>query len=524
MGSAYNTYENRISTNIAEGGISGRLSKDGGIMQFLGVPYARPPIGALRFRPAKSIAPWDGVKDCGQFGPRAPQPELSPRHLLFQFQGPNSAKLPQSEDCLYLNVWAPTKPRNAPLPVIVLLHGGGNRLGSGANAALNGASLARHGLVVITVNHRLGALGFLAHPALTADTGASGNYALTDVIEALGWIRRNVTHFGGDPKNVTLVGQSAGAAMVTALMTAPEARHLFLRVVATSGGRLDGGAMGHVPALAEAEAEGAERLSAFQVATADDLRALPAVALAALPGRWNLTIDGQTLREPITATFKAQKQAKASVMAGFTRDDASAYGVPEMQSVTGLHAAFQASYGARADEVAALYPAQTDAEAASQSFVYLRDRGFAYQPHQLARMHRAGGMGGAPVFLFRFDAVPALSEPEGGWLQSPPPGGFGAYHGAEIWYLLGNLDRAPFTASDADRALSDRMITALRAFAQTGDPNYATDTHWPPYLYGKLPREAMIFDTGACAVRPLDNLAALDLFHDLSTTQQESAA
>lgn len=524
MGQAKNKFENRISTNIAEGGISGRLSADGDVMQFLAIPYARPPIGAFRFRPAEPIAAWDGVRECAQFGPRAPQPELSPRHLLFQFQGPASAQLPQSEDCLTLNVWAPTRPRNAPLPVLVLLHGGGNRLGSGANTALDGAALARQGMVVITVTHRLGALGFLAHPALSQERGASGNYALTDVIEALRWVQRNAGSFGGDQRNVTLVGQSSGAAMIAALMAAPAARHLFLRVVATSGGRFDGGPMGHISDLSQAEAQGAERLSGLRAATAEDLRALPAAALVDLPGRWNLTIDGQTLTSSISETFKHQQQAKVSVMAGFTRDDASAYAEADLHSREGLLAAIRAEFAEQADAVAALYPAQTDAEARDQSFAYLRDRRFAYQAHELARMHRAGGFGGAPVFLFRFDAEPALSDPEGGWDQVPPPKGFGAYHGAELWYLLGNLDRAPFAVSDADRALSARMVAALAAFARTGDPNYADDTRWPPYLYGRLPREAMIFATQGCRAEPLDNLAALDLFHDLATSQQEIAS
>lgn len=521
MGKKATGFENRVSTNVEQGAISGRLSRDGDVMQYLGIPYAAPPVGPLRFRKAQPCAAWGDLRDCGGFAARAPQPDMPPRHLFYQFQGPDSATLPQSEDCLYLNIWAPTQPRNAPLPVVVLIHGGGNRFGSGANTSLHGEALARQGVVVVTVTYRIGALGFLAHPALSAEGEGSGNYALSDMIAALRWLNRNVAQFGGDKKNVTLMGQSAGAAMVAALMAAPDARHLFLRAVATSGGRFDGGPMGHLPSLAEAEADGVARTSDLNAATAEALRTLPAEALAALPGRWNLTVDGQLLTETITQTFKANRQAKASVMAGFTHDDASAYGEVALQTAEGLSATIAAEYGDKAGAVAALYPASADAEAKAQSFAYIRDRSFAYQPHQLARLHRAGG--GAPVFFFRFDAKPALPSPEGGWLQTPPDDGFGAYHGAEIWYLLGNLDRAPFAASEADRALSDQMVRALVAFLKTGDPNYAQGNRWPPYYYGRIPREAMIFDTEMPQARPLDNLAALDLFHDLTSGSQEDA-
>jgi para-nitrobenzyl esterase len=267
---------------IDSGLISGQTNSDG-VTSYLGIPFAMPPVGNLRWRPPQPVEPWNGVRKADHFGASCMQDEMGvrlPWSRGFMTQGPIS------EDCLYLNVWTPSRSGAKKLPVMVWIYGGGYSEGSSEVAVYNGEKLATKGVVVVTFNYRVGPLGFLAYPALTAESPhhASGNYGLLDQIAALKWVHRNIARFGGDPSKVTIFGQSAGAGSVGILMASPVAKGLFQRAITESGLGLFRGLDSRKP-LAEAEAQGvkyAERMGAHSLA---QLRALPSADFAkAIPG------------------------------------------------------------------------------------------------------------------------------------------------------------------------------------------------------------------------------------------------
>jgi para-nitrobenzyl esterase len=246
---------------VTGGLVSGVAEADGAVRAYKGIPFAAPPVGELRWRAPQPVISWDGVRIADRFGSVCQQP-LVPRDAimgLFSFDHPPECGM--SEDCLYLNVWTGARSAGERLPVIVWIYGGGHRVGGGSHPVSWGTNLARRGAVVVTFNYRVGALGFLAHPELTKETGTSGNYGCMDVIAALRWVRDNIAAFGGDPDCVTLYGQSAGAAEVSIMMASPQARGLFHRAIGGSGGRFDGGLMtAPMHGLAEAETAGASFL------------------------------------------------------------------------------------------------------------------------------------------------------------------------------------------------------------------------------------------------------------------------
>lgn len=525
-------HENPLTVGLSLGQIRGERDETG-VVSFKSVPFAAPPVGELRWAPAQPPIPWEGVRDATRFAPNPMQADMPRGSILAQFHhctdnhvagrqetgindpagkasnpGPD-VDHPMSEDCLYLNIWTPDLRFDATLPVLVFICGGGHRFGSASADVSNGAALAARGVIVVTLAYRVGAFGYLAHPELRSD-GTSGNYALSDVIAGLKWVQTHITDFGGDPKRVTVMGQSAGAAHVSALMAAPSAKGLFLRAVATSGGRMTGGPLGQLDDLKTAETKGVALAKSLGAQTARDLRALPASHLTKLQHQWNLIVDGKTLPTDIDTAFRTARQPKVPMMLGFTRDDGSAFPAPDMQSVTGFKAALHQQFP---DDIAAALIAQydlsDDAAALRSSYEFQRDTRFAYQVIQMARAHRANG--GAQCFVFRFDHAPRW--PEGTEFAQPtPPGGFGAYHGAELWYFFDNLDYAPFQVTRADRDLADDMASALVAFLRTADPNYAAPGSWSPYSYGKLPLVARHFGTAEPA-RRLDNQSVLDSLH-----------
>src|SRR6478672_3743919 len=300
---------------VDQGVLVGRVGE--GVSSFKGVPYARPPVGTLRWRAPQPAEGWDGERDAGEVGAICIQPPANGDTGV----GP----LPMSEDCLTLNVWAPAE-RAQPLPVMVWIHGGGFNNGSGTAALYDGTRLAKRGVVVATINYRLGRLGFFDHPALAAERGQGepgGNYGMMDIVAALEWVRDNAAAFGGDPGNVTVFGESAGGAAVTRLMISPAARGLFHKAVVQSGLGRDSG----VP-LDRPSAIGGPSLQDRGVAfartvgarTADELRAIPAEALLKpapnFYGGDNLVIDGQLVTEDVEAAFAAGREAPVPLIIG----------------------------------------------------------------------------------------------------------------------------------------------------------------------------------------------------------------
>ncbi len=468
------------TVTVDGGSIAGVPASDGGVWRYAGVPYAAPPVGALRWRPPQSVAPWAGVREADQLPPGCPQPTLPVPPDAEPFFGPGAVRL--EEDCLYLNVWSAAGPDER-VPVMVWIHGGGLFVGDGSEVAYDGAALARRGVVVVTINYRLGTLGYLAHPLLREESahGASGNYGLLDQIEALGWVQRNIGAFGGDPDRVTIFGESAGSWSVNYLMATPLAAGLFAGAIGQSGGAFSPLAS---PAASDVvEAEGmrfAEALLGAEAAVSlDALRAAAVVDVLAAGGAAPRPhVDGWALPASIYDIFAAGRQHDVPVIVGANADEATALsalgGDPETTTVEQYREWARGEYGELADAYLAAYPACSDAEVAGGRLGSRGDGRFVWEMRTWARMMDQVS---SPAFLYFFTRVPPAADAER----------FGAYHTAEIPYVFNNLGGgsrywfANRDYDDADRQLSEVMASYWVNFAATGNPNGDGLPEWPAY-------------------------------------------
>ncbi len=449
---------------------------------FRGIPYAAPPVGSLRWRPPEPPRPRSGLQAATASGPSCPQSnrlDAFVRGIAAAFGRADrvpASNRRTSEDCLTLNVWtADPRPASPGRPVMVWIHGGSNLSGEGTDPAYDGSALARRGVVVVTINYRLGALGFLAHPALTAESPdrTSGNYGLLDQIAALRWVQAEIGAFGGDPTRVTVFGESAGSLNLLLLMAAPAARGLFHRAIAQSGAP-----MGVMPRLAAAEPSGLALAEALGIAANDltSLRTVPADSVRAAAdrlqaaGRLTLgpVVDGALLPDAPGRLFDRGAQAAVPLLIGSNAREMSSlpYYLPRFdRTVAGYQAYLQSTAGPLAARLGALYPAATDGEVESALTSLVTDLFFTCPSRFAARrMAKAG----APAWLYHFTRV--------------RPGGeaLGAYHGAEITYAFGNLE-AWLPNTGEDRALSDVMMRYWVRFAETGDPNQPGLPPWPAH-------------------------------------------
>ncbi|NPV48577.1 MAG: carboxylesterase family protein [Armatimonadetes bacterium] len=452
------------TVTIATGPITGLT--EGDVDVYRGIPYAAPPVGALRWRPPQSVAPWTTPRACTAFGPSCPQKE----DKLLVTPGPFS------EDCLYLNVWTAAEAGDR-RPVMFWIHGGGFIQGGAAQTVYDGATLAREGVVVVTINYRLGPYGFLAHPALAAEAGdgTSGNYGLMDQIAALRWVRDNIAQFGGDPGNVTIFGESAGAVSVNLLLCSPLARGLFHRAIAQSGAVPES-----IPDQQAAKerglkyaaklgitGSGPEALAQLRAKSSEELLAAFASTIP-LPGSGNLDclcVDGRVLTELPGETFAAGRQAAVPYMAGTNRDEGTLFlrNLP-IGTVAGYQAGLRALFGDRATDVAAMYPVTTDTEVPAAVAAILGDA-FVSGARRAVRWMAAVQ---PRTYLYHFTRTNALSDRLG----------LGCFHGLEIPYVFGSgiIRMAP-----RERELSARMIGYWKRFAATGDPNGEDAVAWPTY-------------------------------------------
>jgi para-nitrobenzyl esterase len=433
-----------------------------GVHAFRGIPFAEPPVGAGRWRPPGPPPVWGGDRDAGSPGPICIQPPAN--------GDPGVGPLPMSEDCLTLDVWTP-EGATAPLPVMVWIHGGGYNNGSGTAALYSGANLARRGVVVVSINYRLGRLGFFDHPALAADRapGApAGNYGVLDQIAALEWVRDHIAAFGGDPGRVTIFGESAGGAAVTQLMVAPGARGLFHRAVVQSGlGRQRSAALDEDrPGRPSAQTLGvafARSAGLGLEATADALRALPAERLLTpMPAFYsdNLIVDGTVVPEDVVDAFAAGRQAPVPLIIGTNSaefwwirpSDAGAYGRTDDAMTDAEYEALLAAYGGQDGY---------DAHVVS-------DLIFNEPARHLARLHAGAGY---PTFLYRFDVVPA---------SNPEPSG-GATHASERPYVFDTLHTVGRPLGERDARAATAMADYWTTFARTGDPNGGDYPAWPEF-------------------------------------------
>jgi para-nitrobenzyl esterase len=454
----------RVKTE--QGKIHGKTINHGKVRAFLGLPYAAPPVGDLRWKPPQPPAKWKGVRDATNFGAHCVQITLVNDDTVFQDSGP-------SEDCLFLNVYTPAGANErSKLPVMFWIHGGGYSLGAGSESRHNGDFLPTKGVVLVTINYRLGAFGFLATADLAKEGGgAAGNYGLLDMVAALQWVKSNIGGFGGDPDNVTIFGESVGSVAVSTLMASHLARGLFHKAIGESGSPLGTG-LPRTDTLEAREKTDGEWVASLRVTTLGELRALPAaVFLDATRGMsefWQ-DIDGKLLTEPVADTYAAGKQAHVPLLAGWTQDENSS--LAEGMTAKKWKVYADIHFNERASDFLTLYPGDTDEQAARSAADYGGDVFLAFGTWKWIEAHRKTG--DSPIYLYHLE------------LAAPPskfhPGSF-AFHGDDIEYVFGTLDTRPGAVwRPEDRKLSEQMMSYWTNFAKTGDPNGPGLPVWPKY-------------------------------------------
>jgi para-nitrobenzyl esterase len=450
------------TTVKVEGGrVEGRV--EDGVRAFRGIPFAAPPVGELRWQAPQPVRPWQGVRQAKDFGNRCMQLPLF-SDMVFRSPG-------QSEDCLYLNVWAPAKTGAKKLPVLVYIHGGGLVTGDGSEPRYEGAAMAKQGIVALTVNYRLGVFGFLAHPELTAESRykASGNYGLMDQAAALAWVKKNIAAFGGDPEQVTIAGESAGSYSVSAQMIMPMSKGLFARAIGESGSVLGGRG---APPLAEAEKQGAAFAQGAGFATLQALRAAPADTLLQAQGqpgapRFGIVTDGHVIDRAPLDSYAQGRQARVPLLAGWNSQEMHAGAILDNQEPTPerFQAALQKFYGAEAADAARVY----DYDVAEAARDLSSDRWIVYGTWKWIDLHARA----APAWRYYY------SRPRPATVDGKPAA-TGAAHSAEIEYAMGNLDgNKVYAWTEEDRAVSRTMQGYFVNFIKHGDPNGAGLPAWP---------------------------------------------
>lgn len=465
----------RAETIEVTGGTIEGITLDSGVRAWLGVPFAAPPVRDLRWRPPQPVVPWKGTYHADRPAPQCLQPLRSPR------QNHYFGNEATSEDCLYLNIWAPAGERHA-LPVVVWIYGGGFNIGSASMANYSGEGLAAHGVIRVNLAYRLGALGFLAHPELSRESGqgASGNYGLLDLVAGLRWIQDNIARFGGDPGNVTLVGQSAGAMAISILQQSPLTRGLFHRAVAMSGSNF-GGMVQAVP-LQAAEQQGLALQAELGAASLADLRAVPGDRVVAASTRRDpFVIDNYVVTGSAEAVFAAGRQQDVPVMLGYTRDE-SFRPLGPVNTLAELRTELTSRFGEQAEQVLQAYPG-ADADPARSARDIARDSSVGLQMALWARAQAEHGH--APVYGYFFTRRHPYAE--GITFSDHDPATAGAYHTGDVPYWLRtreslNLFRTTRVWEQADAALEDEMAGALLAFARTGIPRSPRIGDWPSFL------------------------------------------
>jgi para-nitrobenzyl esterase len=470
---------------VAQGRVKG--VKESGLNVFKGVPYGARPVGDMRWTAPQPAASWEGVREAAEFGPSCVQPELPLTSLYYD---PPAA---MSEDCLSLNVWAPENAEDA--PVIVWIHGGSLRMGGSAQPTYDGSAFAHRGVVFVSMNYRLSVLGWMAHSELSAESpeGVSGNYGLLDQVLALEWVRDNIAAFGGDPGNVTIMGESAGALSVTYLMISPLADGLFHKAIAESTG------IRAIPELSEsaygmpsAETIGAVLGAGLGAEDLEALRAYDAVELTEAATKAGFisqgTIDGRALPWQLIEAFDEGRQAKVPLLAGFNSGETRAYRAllprpPETPEA--YEAAIRRGYGNLAPDFLKLYPSSDMAQSMLDA---LRDNFFGWGVERVVRKQAETGQ---PVYMYVFDYCdPAARERD-----------LCAFHAAELPFVFGRIGDPsayppnwPIPEGETAKALSSAMVDYWTSFAAKGVPESKSGPEWRPYnddesymLFGEEP-------------------------------------
>jgi len=483
-----------------------------GITIYKGIPFAAPPVGDLRWRAPQPAAPWTGVKNADKFAPACIQNQIANRALGIE-------EVETNEDCLYLNVWTPAKSRRDRLAVMVWIYGGGFSIGATSLKQYDGKNLAKKGVVVVSVSYRVGELGFMAHPELTAEQGGhSGNYGLLDQIAGLQWVKKNIAAFGGDPKRVTIFGESAGGISVSMLAASPLAKGLFQGAISESGGSFasarfanEGGE--NVPPLSVAEQSGKNFLSKLGVSSIADARKISADELLkksppGLGGAWP-TFDGYVLPGDQYDLYEAKRYNDTPILVG-TNSDEGALFVATITAPAYLKSVHD-GYGEYADKILAAYPGGSDTEALRSDRDLFRDTGFAWNTWTWARLQAKTGKGKA--FVYYFSHRPPYAD-------TPQSKSWGAAHAGELGFVFGQFGTGMTPTAD-DHAVSDQIESYWTNFAKNGDPNGAGLPQWPAFTSDD--QQVMNLDDPSKAI-PVPNMDKLQVLDGYYTWRRSQAA
>ena len=468
------------SVTIADGTVSGSFDERTGITTFKGIPFAAPPVGDLRWKAPQPVEPWEGVKQCTEFS--ASPIQGTPMPFRMWTQEYIAPKEPLSEDCLYLNVWTPANDASEKRPVFVYIYGGGFSSGGSAVPIYDGEEMAKKGLVFISINYRVGTLGFLAHPELTAESpnNASGNYGLLDQVEALKWVNKNIAAFGGDPNNVTIAGQSAGAFSINYLVASPLTKGLIHRAIAESGGAvLSTNALARGGDLKSGEEAGVKFAESLGASSIEELRAKSAEEILSGRGGGAPIVDGYFLPKSVGEIFANGEQNDVPVIIGWNEDEG--FGPPPVPADQFKERVKQ-QFGDMADEFLAKFPMDTDEEA----FAIQNDLGalqtFGIQSYKWMQLQNQTAT--SKVFMYRFER----DVPYADGMQD-----FGAFHTGEVPYAYNNLKMSPRPWTEADYKLADLMSDYWVNFATSGNPNAEGLPGWEAATPDNL--KAMHFNT-----------------------------
>ena len=521
----------RTSHGVVKGALSAAYPT---IREFKGIPFAAPPVGELRWRAPQPVNAWEGTRDATTFAPRCVQPEIQGGFYTTDPQ-------PTSEDCLYLNVWSSGANADAKLPVMVWIHGGAFILGSGSEAIYHGASLANSGVVVVTVNYRLGLFGFYAHPALSAETesGTSGNQALYDQVTALQWVQDNITTFGGDPNNVTIFGESAGSMSVCYMVATPLAKGLFNKAIGQSGGcfvkhasldepgasfnlmgeAAEGSRSGYDIGVQVAEALGveshnADALKVMRAMSSDEITAQLAEKGVTSPWR-SIFVDGVMFPDQMRTLMADGRASSVNTIAGSTKDEGVMLWaqVPEAPRED-WEAFVRKNTHEYAEALITAYDKDASKSRKTATQEMMSDSAFAAEMRTWARLVEAQGKN---AFVYVFNHAPPID----GMGRS-----LGAFHGGEIQYVFQShsganaIDGAPELWDDSDRRVADFMRHYWVNFAKTGDPNGEGLPTWPKFAVAT--NQTLAIEVNPSALADFRK-AKLDVFEQIMQDEFDSA-
>ena len=494
-----------VQVKIDNGVIEGNYNTHSGIQTYFGVPFAKPPVGNLRWKAPQPLDKWNGVKQTKKFGPRPMQ--------TIVFGDMNSRSDGVSEDCLYLNVWTPAKRNTKDLPVLVYFYGGGNVAGDASEPRYDGESMAKKGIVVITCNYRLNIFGFFSHPGLSKESPykASGNYGLLDQVAALKWVQKNIAAFGGDPKKVTIAGESAGSISVSYQMASPLAKNLIAGAIGESGAGINP-TLAPVP-LAEAEKTGDEFAKKAGYTTIAQLRALSTREVYEIYNEsrrfgFPVVLDGYFLPKTIPQIFNAKEQAQVPLLVGWNSAEipGQAFMLGQPYKEENFVNRVKAEYPNDFEEVLKLYPHSNEKEIEISATQLSSDRFISYSTWKWFDLHRNNSS--QPVYRYLYSKLrPPLVDNSvssglaGGTVKKDPnapkpPEPVGAPHACEIEYCMGNLHLVKeYAWTDDDFKVSETMLNYFANFIKTGNPNDGKLPEWTAAKAGDANPPVMVLNT-----------------------------